>query len=166
MSPSELRRLVKYDPETGALTWIERDGNARFNSKLAGRPAFAQMSGGYLTGRINGKNYKAHRIAWAVAYGEWPKGQIDHINGDRSDNCLVNLRSVSNSENGKNQKARSTNRSGEPCVNWFARDQKWWVKITVDGHQKHIGYFNTIEEAVAARNSAWKEHGFHENHGR
>lgn len=101
MTPFELRQLVEYDPETGSLIWKQRDGNARLNSKLAGKPAFAQLSDGYLTGRIKGKNYKAHRIAWAVAYGEWPQGQIDHINGDRSDNRLPNLRVVSNSENGK-----------------------------------------------------------------
>ena len=166
MTPFELRKLIEYDPDTGLLKWKPRENNASFNSKHAGKPAFAQLSDGYLTGRLGGKNFKAHRIAWAVNQGEWPLGQIDHINGIRSDNRLSNLRVVSNSENGKNQKSRSSNRSGEPCVNWFARDQKWWVKITANGHQKHIGYFDRLEEAVSARNAAWKEHGFHENHGR
>jgi hypothetical protein len=166
MTPVELRQLVDYDPDLGTLTWKPRDGNACFNSKLAGKPAFAQPSDGYLIGRLGGKNYKSHRVAWAIFHGTWPDGQIDHINGDRSDNRIANLRCVANAVNSKNQKKRSTNKSGEPCVNWFARDQKWWVKITADGHQKHIGYFDTIRDAVSARNAAWKEHGFHENHGR
>jgi len=166
MTPSDLRRLVEYDKDTGLLTWRPRDGNNRFNAKLSGKPAFSQVSGGYLIGRLNGVNLKAHRVAWAIHYGEWPPNQIDHINGIRSDNRLVNLRSVVNSENGKNQKTRSTNKSGEPCISWFGRDAKWWVKITVDGKTKHIGYFDTIDAAIAARDSAWKENGFHENHGR
>lgn len=122
MTPFELRQLVEYDPETGFLTWKPRDGNARFNSKLAGKPALAQPSKGYRTGRIKGKNYKAHRAAWAVTHGEWPQGQIDHINGDRSDNRLSNLRAVSQSENGKNQKTRSTRRMEAPMLdlwNWL-----------------------------------------------
>jgi hypothetical protein len=164
MTPAEISGLVEYDPETGILTWKPRQ-SARFNSKLAGKPAFNQMSKGYLTGRLGGRNYKAHRIAWAVYYGEWPTAQIDHINGSRSDNRITNLRAVTNSENGKNQRVRSTNKTGEPCVAWFPRDSKWWVKITVNRRQKHIGYFDTMVEAVDARNRAYKENGFHENHG-
>ncbi len=167
MTPEEMRKVVTYGPETGLLTWRRRqEASASWNSKLAGKPAFANPSDGYLVGRFGGKNYKSHRVAWAVFHGHWPKGQIDHINGDRSDNRIANLRHVTNAENAKNQKKRSTNRTGEPCVNWFARDSKWWVKITVDGRQKHIGYFDTFEAAVSARDAAWQEYGFHENHGR
>lgn len=166
MTPSDLQALVDYNPETGLLTWKARPDNLRFNSKLSGRPAFAQMAKGYFTGRLGGKNYKAHRVAWAVHFGEWPAGQIDHINGVRTDNRLLNLRVVTNAENSKNQKRRSTNTSGEACVTWFARDRKWWVKINVDGWPKHVGFFDAFDDAVAARNIAWKEHGYHENHGR
>ena len=166
MTPEKLRELVSYDPSTGSLTWKDRVGDGKFNSRLSGKPAFAQPSKGYLTGRMLGGNYKAHRVAWAIYHGEWPSSQLDHINGNRADNRISNLRLVSHAENAKNQRPKTSNKSGEPCVSWYARDRKWWVKITVDGRQKHIGYFDKIEDAVLARNAAWKENGFHENHGK
>jgi hypothetical protein len=166
MTPSDLRQLVEYDPETGKLTWKPRAGNPRFNNRLAGKPAFAQPSDGYLTGHINRKNYKAHRIAWAVAYGEWPNGDLDHINGDRSDNRIENLRVVDVAENARNLRLSRLNTSGVTGVSWFARDSKWWAKITVSRRVIHLGFFNNLSDAAAARRAAELAYGFHENHGR
>lgn len=165
IDPSELASLVGYAPETGALFWLPRN-EPRFDTKLAWKPAFSQIDrSGYMCGRLRRINMKAHRVAWAVHHGNWPDGYMDHINGDRRDNRLSNLRVVSLAENGKNQRPRR-NSSGEQCVNWFARDSKWWVKITINGRQTHVGYFDEFADAVAARDAAYKEHGFHENHGR
>ena len=165
IQPEKLKELISYDPLTGDLTWKPR-ASSRFNTQSAGTPALANPSKGYRTGRLLGKNVKAHRAAWAIHYGEWPIGMIDHINGDRSDNRISNLRVVDASENGKNQRPRRTNKTGQMCINWFPRDKKWWVKITANGRQKHVGYFDTFEDAVAARDLAYAENGFHENHGR
>lgn len=165
ISAEQVRELIAYDPETGSLTWKARS-STRFNSNFAGTPALANPSKGYLVGNLLGENCKAHRAAWAIYYGEWPDGVIDHINGKRSDNRISNLRAVDVAENSKNQRRRSTNKTGEMCINWFPRDQKWWVKITVNGLQKHVGYFDKFEDAVEARDRVYMENGFHENHGR
>lgn len=165
MTPEDLRKLIAYDPETGALTWKAR-GNKRQDTMVAGKPALNSLCRGYRVGTILRTPMKAHRAAWAIHYGEWPEGQIDHINGNKSDNRIENLRDVDNATNGKNQRRRPNNKTGEQCINWFARDKKWWVKITVDGKQKHIGYFDTMEDAIAARDAAYERFGFHENHGR
>lgn len=164
-TPNELRSLVEYDPNTGALTWKPRSSQ-RFNTNSAGLPAFANISrDGYFTGRMLGVNYKAHRVAWALFYGTWPDGQVDHINGDRKDNRIANLRSVTNAENARNQRLRKANTSGHSGIYWFARDCKWWVKIVVHGKAQHVGYFDNLEEAIVARDEAYKHWGFHENHG-
>jgi len=165
ITPTLLRQYVEYDPVTGSLKWKPR-GKKRFDTKLAGRPAFAQLSGGYLVGRIGGVNLKAHRVAWAIHYGQWPDGPLDHINGDGCYNAIDNLRSVTEGENARNRGRTENNTSGEPCVSWYARDGKWQVKVTANRQQKHVGFFDDLGNAVAARNQAWKENGFHPNHGR
>lgn len=165
MTPQDLARLVDYDPETGFLIWKSR-GNPRFDNWRAGRPAFSQKDrSGYFVGRLAQKNFKAHRVAWAIHYGHWPDGLIDHINGDRADNRIANLRVVNDSANAKNARLSSASTSGITGVTWFARDAKWWAKITVNGRVIHLGYFDKIEDAAAARRAAEREYGFHENHG-
>lgn len=166
MNPADLKDFIEYDPETGALTWKPREGNNRFNAKLAGKPAISQLSGGYLIGRFRGVNLKAHRVAWAIHYGEWPNGWIDHVNGNPSDNRISNLRIVDPVGNAQNQRLKSSNKSGEQCISWFERDAKWMVKITKNRQQIHIGYFDDLRDAVIARDAAYKAAGFHKNHGR
>lgn len=141
-------------------------GNPRFNTRFAGKPAIANASDGYLIGRIGSVNHKAHRVAWAIHFGEWPNGMIDHINGNRSDNRISNLRVVDATGNSQNQGLRSTNTSGEQGISWFARDRKWWVKITRQRQQIHVGFFDDFRDAVIARDAAYKVAGFHKNHGR
>lgn len=165
MTPEEMRELVSYDPETGSMIWLPRKSK-RWNTNFAGKPAFGNLSNGYLTGRTLGKNYKAHRIAWALFYGEWPSGMIDHINGNRNDNRISNLRVVDAIGNARNMRKRASNTSGYTGVTWFARDKKWWAKIIVNRRCIHIGYFTEILDAVAARAKACKEYGYHENHGK
>jgi hypothetical protein len=166
MTPDQLRLLVDYDPDTGHMLWKPR-GSRRWNSNFAGKPAFANPSkDGYLTGRLLGRNYKSHRVAWAISTGEWPSGLIDHINGVRADNRLDNLRVVDDAGNAQNQARRSNNTSGEQCISWFARDSKWWVKITKDRKQIHIGFFDKLADAIIARDAAYKVAGFHKNHGK
>ncbi len=170
-----LRELLDYDPETGSLTWRYR--SIRFfsdqhycdswNSKHAGRPAFTADSGyGYRVGRIFDRLYRAHRVAFALYHGRWPADQVDHIDGDRSQNRISNLRDVSNSTNGKNTKRRNDNVSGEMGVSWCRNRGLWRAYITVDGKQKHLGRFTLKSDAIAARKAALKENDFHPNHGR
>lgn len=173
------RQLLEYDPHTGKLTWRKRTPDLfagtrnsaehsckRWNTKFSGKEAFTAVTTGYKVGAIFAKNYLAHRVIWLLLFGHFPDEQIDHINGDRTDNRLANLRAVTNAENCKNQCARSDNTTGVTGVYWFKRDSKWVVSITANGKQKHLGYFDEFEDAVARRKAAEAELGFHPNHGR
>ena len=179
-SPELLRKLLRYEPETGKLYWRERsvemfeDGgrsaeHARnnWNSKHAGKEAFTAFDkGGYKVSCLSYRNHKAHRVIWAIFHGEWPKEQIDHANGVRDDNRIENLRSVTNAENGKNQKRPTHNTSGVIGVHWVTREKRWRARIKISGRQKDLGLFTDFDEAVAARKAAEVQYGFHENHGR
>jgi hypothetical protein len=157
---------VEYKPETGELIWRPR-GTRPFDTRFAMKAAFNQTDNhGYKTGRMGKVNYKAHRVAWAIYHGEWPSGLIDHINGDRADNRIANLRVVDDAGNARNSARPKRNTSGVTGVYWFKRDSKWFVKVTFEKKARHIGYFDDLDDAIAARDAAYRRFGFHENHGR
>ena len=170
--PKLLRKLLRYDPETGKLYWKERSlahfRNSRdqkiWNTRFAGSEALYSDIYGYRQGRILGRSYRAHRVIWAIAYGKWPDGEIDHVNGDRSDNRISNLRSVTRSANSKNLKRPVNNTSG--FIGVSRSGKKWRAHIKVTGRYVHIGTFDTKELAVKARSEAERRQGFHANHGR
>jgi len=179
-TPEELRQLLRYEPETGKLYWLERppemfEGERRdstwacnsWNARYAGKEAFTcPDTCGYLRGRINRIAYSAHRVIWAITYGEWPPEQIDHINGQRRDNRTENLRSVTHAENMRNLPRMSGNTSGRTGVYWSKAGSKWYALIGVGGRMIYLGTFDCFEDAVAAREKAEIEHGFHPNHDR
>lgn len=161
--------LVRYEPETGRLFWKHRDValsplrrvGLAFNTVHAGKEAFtATDSRGYKSGRIFDKTYPAHRVAWAAHYGEWPD-VVDHINGDKTDNRIVNLRSVTKADNGRNRRSK-----GKPFgVQFDARRGLWRARVTFNYLDRHVGYFPTEQEALAARQVALAGLGFHPLHG-
>jgi hypothetical protein len=179
-SPSVLRQLIDYDPETGALVWRVRgvsfftDGKKsaiesmrRWNTRYAGKPALnCKGNAGYFSGKIFNRSYFAHRVAWAIYLGAWPECQIDHINGNKLDNRIENLRSATNQENGKNRTIGITNTSGTIGVYWNVSKSKWSAQIHKNGKQKHIGNFKNKDNAISARAKASAEYGYHANHGR
>ena len=169
-----LRQFLDYDPATGLFVWKDRPEETFANRKawlrwktlFVGRPALILTETcGYKVGRINGEKYKAHRVAWKMFYGTEPS-EIDHINGDRSDNRISNLREVSRVENSRNKRIHPANSSGVTGVVFHKATKKWLAKIGIGMSAKHLGLFETFDEAVAARKAAEAEHGFHENHGR
>lgn len=164
----QLRKLLRYDPDTGKLYWLERtDGSLvsrAFNGRTAGNEAGTPYLG-YIKIRLNGKTLYAHRLAWAMHYGEYPDGQIDHINGMPSDNRIVNLRCVTHQENMKNIKRYANNKSGKTGVFFHAGKSKWEAYIKVMKKRIHLGCFESFEDAANARIIAEKEHQFHQNHG-
>ena len=176
-SPEVLRQLLSYDHETGKLFWKERgpemfssesgrvlNACSIWNSRYAGKEALTAIDPkGYLRGSVLGIGISAHRVAWAIHYCQWPD-TIDHINGIKTDNRLVNLRSVSVAENQRNQKTHSSNTSGHRGV--YANSRGWTAQIKVDRKARHLGHFRSFGEAVAARVRAEARFGFHENHGR
>ncbi len=172
--PTLLREILKYDPETGVLTWrvrgvawfVKDEQAEAWNARYAGKPAFVVFdTRGYLNGKIFSHRYFAHRVIWALVHGVWPE-RVDHISGVRTDNRIANLRNVSGVENDRNRKRPITNTSGVIGVVWHKGKQRWVAQIGVDNRMIFIGQFADFEEAVAARKAAEVEYGYHENHGR
>jgi hypothetical protein len=97
-------------------------------------------------------------------YGVWPTQLIDHINGDRADNRIVNLRQTTQSENMRNRRKSTNNTSG--YVGVYKVGAKWRARISVDSKNMNLGIYDTIEQAVQARKQAEIDYGYHENHGR
>ena len=162
-----LRQRLRYEPETGKLYWRDDETMPRhWRTRYVGREALTADNGkGYKTGLVNGKALQSHRVAWAIYYGRWPDEVIDHINHNPADNRIVNLRETTVAGNMRNQAKRKNNTSGITGVYWYDRHQKWMASIRAGGAIKHIGYFASIEDAVAARKAAEAQYGFHANHG-
>ncbi|MBO9580313.1 MAG: HNH endonuclease [Sphingobium sp.] len=165
-----LRGVLRY--EAGKLFWLERPramiadqrSFKTWNARFAGQEAFtAKHSEGYRCGTIFGCNFFAHQIIWALHFGDAP-GEIDHINGNRADNRLENLRAVSRDENRRNVKRPSTNSSG--VVGVYRMGSGWRASIGIDGRSVHLGNFTEFDQACTARKLAEVQYGFHENHGR
>ena len=165
--PAYLRSRLDYDADTGALVWRHNPtASASWNTRWTGEDAFTAVTDGYRTGRLDGTQHLAHRLVWAWHYGEWPVEQIDHINGDRGDNRIENLRQVSNTENARNASVSRNNTSGVTGVWWDKRRNRWRAEIKVDRQKMVLGAFACISDAVAARKAAEQRFGFHENHGK
>lgn len=136
-------------------------------SKKAGDIAGSVTNFGYRTVHYNRKRYLAHRIIWEMHNGQIPEGmEIDHINHDRLDNRIENLRLVSHAENQKNQKTHRMNTSGVTGVHWCKSRRKWVARITVNGKHINLGGFDSKDSAVSARKNAERRFGFHSNHGK
>lgn len=149
MNIDELKSLLSYEPDTGVIRWIAK-GKGRIKKKEAG----TLLHSGYAGICIGSKRWQSHRIAWALHYGEWPKDQIDHINGIRTDNRICNLREATNAQNGKNIKLSKANKTGVAGVCWSKRYQNYRAYIKVNHQQKYLGTFKTLDEAKKARQDA------------
>ena len=149
-----LRASLHYDPKTGVFTW-------RAGQRRAGRRA-GTISKGYrqIQIKIDGKafGFKEHRIAWLFVHGEWPADQIDHINGDRADNRIANLRPATNSLNMANRKLNTNSASGAKGVCWHNGSQRWRARLQFDGKRIHLGDFKNKEAAEIAYEAAAKRH--------
>lgn len=156
-----LKQNLHYNPETGLFNWIK--GNNQI--KIGDTAGCLHKVRSYISIKINGKDYLAHRLAWLYVHGEMPADQIDHVNHDKTDNRIANLRAVTNQENHQNRTINSNNTSGFMGVNWYKPTQKWHARIMIDGKNKHLGYFTNQADAIVARQIANVKYGFHENHG-
>jgi len=170
VTPEELRELLDYNPDTGALTWKDRplkyfhDNYGRytkerayqiFKTSFAGRPALtAKNPNGYLRGNLFGKSLLAHRAAFCLMEGRWPSNQIDHINGDRSDNRWANLREATNTQNQYNQRSARGSASRFVGVSRCKKSNKWVAYICPEGVKVSLGSYGTEEEAAKARDQA------------
>lgn len=172
-----LHSVLTYDSDTGYLYWKPRPRdmfkrskdwkawNSRFANARAGN--LHKQHSGYCTIHVTllNKLRLAHRIVWFMYYGEWPKDQIDHINGVATDNRIENLRDVSRQDNQRNVRRKANNTSGTTGVHWHISKKKWEAQIKVNDKRLFLGCFKHKEDAIAARKAAQIEHGYHENHG-
>lgn len=171
ITPRLLRELIRYEPETGKMFWKHRadrffsDPGSAFlwNVDNAGQETFKKSEpNGYRKMGLLGKHLWGHRVAWAIVHGKWPKGHIDHINGQKRDNRICNLREASAVVNGRNMVLPSNNTSGHIGVR-LRYDGKYTAHIL----QSQIGVYDTFDEAVKARETAQAETpGFTERHGK
>lgn len=163
ISIDELRKLVRYDAKTGKLFWLprpasmfSREWHARaWNTKWAGKETFLSPHVGTATKTLLlGECYYAHEMAWVLYTGEWPKGRIHHVNGDKSDNRISNLRDVPKEMRRDTTSRYSGSRSGHVGVHWLRDKMKWAAYIYQDGKPKRLGYFKYLGDAVNARKAA------------
>lgn len=143
MKIERLRELLWYDPFSGQFRWMQSRGSITYGAVAGGTNA-----NGYVQIQVDGENYYGHRLAWFWMHGVWPE-LIDHINGDKSDNKLVNLRIATTSQNTLNTwKPRSTNKSGFLGVS--PRRNGFRAQIVVNGKNKYLGQYPTAELAQTA----------------
>lgn len=181
LTADHVRSLLDYNPSTGIFIWKMRtadmfsDGNtsaekncSSWNKKYAGKePALPKRRGypriavGLARKSGKAKFVSAHRVVWLIIHGRLPINQIDHINGDRTDNRFCNLREATNSENAQNRKLSIMNSSGYTGVSWHKRKSKWVARVGINYRRMSLGNYDTPEEAYAAYLSAKKKlHSF------
>jgi hypothetical protein len=163
VTEDELKSELYYDQETGIFMWKYCSSRrTHLNSRLTGKTAGWNTNQGYICVTIHGIKYLAHRLAWFYVNGQWPRDQIDHINGVRNDNRIANLREASNAENRQNAKRNCNNKSGFKGVSLksYRGGSKWVAQFMVCGKQKYLGLFDTPEDAHQAYcNAAFEVRG-------
>lgn len=165
LTAAYVRSILDYYPETGVFTWRERppehfktvQSSRRRNARFAGKTAGCICDDTVIIG-IDGRLYRAHRLAWLYMTGEWPGEQIDHRDVTQSNNSLGNLREASNSENQRNRCLQRNNTSGLKGVSWHVHVRKWSSRITINKKRIHLGYFDIKHDAAAAYAKAAREH--------
>jgi len=153
ITQSQLKSLLHYNQDTGLFT------------RLKGTRKLGWLNTrGYKSIGMFGREYKQHRLAWLYVYGYMPI-EIDHINHNKEDNRIVNLRDVSHMENMRNSKRSKSNTSGVTGVNYDKESNKWRVRISIDGVRVNFGVFKNKEDAIMVRKEAERKYGYHKNHG-
>jgi hypothetical protein len=147
LTSERLRELMIYEPETGLFRW-------RISRRKSSAGTIAGTSWppphDYVIIGVDRARWLAHRLAWLYMTGKWSKVDIDHINGNRSDNRWINLREATRSQNVGNSKLSSANRSGFKGVHFDKSRGKWMASIAIDGFQFNLGRYTKIEDAIEA----------------
>ena len=151
-----LKEIVTYDNESGEFRWRITRLKAKAG-KLAGN---VHKPSGYRQIKIDGHVYHAHRLAWLYVHGEWPQHLIDHIDGNRDNNALSNLRAATDAESSRNRGIQKRNKSGYKGVRWHAPSGRWNARIIVDYKEIYLGLFDDPYEAhLAYREASKRYHG-------
>lgn len=153
ITANELREVLAYDEQTGFFTWNKKPSK---RIDAGSRAGCLQKDTGYMVIKINGRLYKAHRLAWLMANGCWPIGVIDHINGVKSDNCLINIRDTTRAGNSHNQ-LRAHKRSKTGVLGVYKVGRCFIARIRNKGKLINLGRFDSAEHAHSAYVAAKRE---------
>lgn len=151
----KLTAVLDYSPETGVFTWRE---SRNYNSALKGNIAGSIENTGYISIRLGKKAYLAHRLAWLYCFQEWPENVVDHIDRNKSNNTIDNLRDICQMANSRNRHINKNNTSG--YVGVYKKRNKWTSEIIISGIKYRLGTFNTPEEASAAYKNFEKDNSY------
>lgn len=161
-----LKQILDYDPETGLFVWKIAKGPVKDRIGTVAGCVHENHSGKkYIRIHIDGKMYRAHRLAWLYMTGSDPLDQIDHEDGNGENNRLSNLCEATNLSNAKNRRLRSDNSSGVTGVRFDKRKRKFIATIKDTEKIKYIGQYDTLEQAAQARKAEEVRLGYHKNHG-
>jgi hypothetical protein len=145
LTAAVLAGYLSYESQTGHLTWLKRLGRG-----CIGAVAGSKARNGYVRIKLFGRDYSAHRLAWLMHYGAWPEQPIDHINGDKADNRIANLRLASVAQNAWNMKAKRGAASQYRGVCFIAHLNKWRAQLTANKQTYPLGYFSDERDAARA----------------
>ena len=160
ITQKRLKQLLHYDPETGVFT-----RNTKYLDMEVGDVAGGVDDSGYVRIYVDGKRYRAHRLAWLYVYGEWPD-KVDHADHIRNNNKIGNLESGTYRDNALNQSVPKNNKSGVIGVHWHKGRNQWIASIRINYKLITLLSRKDFFETVCARKSAEIKYGFHENHGK
>lgn len=165
ITQERLREVLDYNPETGVFTWkvrVLRDEFRRtdkvWNTRWAGKVAGFTRPDGYIGLMVDGRKCQAHRAAWLYLHGSWPPADLDHIDGDKSNNAAWNLRHASRSKNMANIGAHADNSVGAKGVYRDRRTGKFVARISPNGRSIHLGVFDNLSDAKMAYARAAAKH--------
>jgi hypothetical protein len=149
LTQERLKQLLDYSPDTGLFYWRVDRGGIK-----AGSIAGARRESGYITISVDSRLYRAHQLAWLWMTGRWPAQFVDHKDMQKDNNRWANLREATKSQNQMNTRLQSNNTTGHKGVTWFKQYGKYQVMVWKNRKAHFIGYFETLEEAATARNTA------------
>jgi len=158
ITQEELKKQLHYNEETGIFTRLISNHHSVKIGDKAG-----SLDHDYWKIVVNKKQYYAHRLAWLYVYGEWsnfPESVIDHIDGNKQNNKIINLRKITHQENILNQKKRINNTSGVKGISWHKRSKNWQARVMINGASKYLGGFDNLEFAeLVVMEARRKYHG-------
>jgi hypothetical protein len=149
----QFNECLSLDAETGRIFWKKKIAK----KVVVGEEAGTKRKDGYKRVNLFGQPYLVHRVVFSMRYG-YCKDELDHINGDPSDNRLENIRAVTRSQQNMNRGINSNNTSGYKGVYWFKPTSCWQVRIKVEGKYISLGYFKDIEKAAEAYKIGAEQH--------
>jgi hypothetical protein len=159
ITQKRLKEVLVYDLDSGMFVWKNTLGRSKKGSEAGSVHSF-----GYRYIQIDKKQYRAHRLAWLYCYGELPAGDLDHVNGDRADNRIVNLRVTTAAENQRNRKTNKNNKIGFNGVSFLESQSVFVARVKVEGKSITLGRTKDLVSAIILRMKANKKYGFLGDH--